>query len=278
MARMIWDRCNRKLLESGAWQGSRWPLDSQKPPVPEEKPVKILSQTADLEKIREQFKRQHRVIVALGMAVTLKPAPAPEEPATNPTDAAEEELIIDQPQAEKFEKIREQLERQCREFKKAVAPAPEIQATNPTDAEEDELIIDQSQAEKFEKILEQLERQYQEFEKAAAPAPNSADAARKRGLNVVEKFETQLYLRVPRARGYAEVAHINFKTKRRGRCVVCIRKAKAEKSDMGLIREFILTYAEQLTYDTEKLLSAGITNAAAIARASDATLLEAFGC
>ena len=110
---------------------------------------------------------------------------------------------------------------------------------------------------------------------AKKPAPKPTDAAKERGLQVVKKFDTQMYLRVPRGDGNAEVAHINLKTKR-GNCVASIH-AKAEKADMGLIREFLMAYAEQLTY-TKKLAQAGISKAADIAKATDATLLKAFGC
>ena len=110
---------------------------------------------------------------------------------------------------------------------------------------------------------------------AKKPAPKPTDAAKERGLKVVKKFDTQMYLRVPRGDGNAEVAHINLKTKR-GNCVASIH-AKAEKADMGLIREFLMAYAEQLTY-TKKLAQAGISKAADIAKATDATLLKAFGC
>lgn len=107
------------------------------------------------------------------------------------------------------------------------------------------------------------------------PEPKPTDNAKERGLKVVKKFGTQMYLRVPRESGNAEVAHINTKTKR-GNCVATIH-AKAEKADMGLIREFLLAYAEQLTY-TKKLAQAGISKAADIAKATDAQLLKAFGC
>ena len=110
---------------------------------------------------------------------------------------------------------------------------------------------------------------------AKKPAPKPTDAAKERGLKVVKKFDTQMYLRVPRGDGNAEVAHINLKTKR-GNCVASIH-AKAEKADMGLIREFLMAYAEQLTY-TKKLAQAGISKAADIAKATDATLLKAFVC
>lgn len=110
---------------------------------------------------------------------------------------------------------------------------------------------------------------------AKKPAPKPTDAAKERGLKVVKKFDTQMYLRVPRGDVNVEVAHINLKTKR-GNCVASIH-AKAEKSDMGLIREFLLAYSNQLTY-TKKLIAAGISNAAELAKATDATLLKAFGC
>lgn len=95
------------------------------------------------------------------------------------------------------------------------------------------------------------------------------------GLKVVNKFGTQKYLRVPRTEGNAEVAHINLQTKR-GHCVATIHK-KAEKSDMGLIREFLLAYANQLTY-TKKLIGAGISNALELKKATDSQLMQAFGC
>lgn len=110
---------------------------------------------------------------------------------------------------------------------------------------------------------------------AKKPAAEPTDAAKKLGLKVVKKFDTQMYLRVPRGDGNVEVAHINLKTKR-GNCVATIH-AKAEKSDMGLIREFILAYADKLTY-TDKLAKAGITNATTLAKASNKALAEAFGC
>lgn len=185
--------------------------------------------------------------------------------------------------AEMFGKLVDAIELQNKAIASLMAEVGKLKATNaekPAPAPKKQAETEVQKPLKTRKIREEdagkeVPVRTRKSASAKKPAPKPTDAAKERGLKVVKKFGTQMYLRVPRGDKNVEVAHINLKTKR-GNCVASIH-AKAEKADMGLIREFLMAYAEQLTY-TKKLAQGGISKAADIAKATDATLLKAFGC